>query len=194
MDYRPKLYHYRNGFYRDRRTDILNEIIDRVILPDVGDALLDFLVIREMGKCEYEMVILTKRFNSHDVLFNEIYHLVEDLLMWYDISDFGNFKIRVEGDGNDRGLTYFDLLGWTLSHNRGFREGPNHTHRRYNEVMVHMKEKMKQEQREYNEKMERALGGGRMFYENTDPIDQIVIHKPEKKGFVRKVKDYFLNL
>jgi hypothetical protein len=64
MDYKPKLYHYRNGFYRDRRTDILNEIIDRVILPDVGDALLDFLVIREMGKCEYEMVILTKRFNT----------------------------------------------------------------------------------------------------------------------------------
>ena len=191
MDYRPKLYHYRNGFYRDRRTDILNEIIDRVILPDVGDALLDFLVIREMGKCEYEMVILTKRFNSHDVLFNEIYHLVEDLLMWYDISDFGNFKIRVEGDGNDRGLTYFDLLGWVLRNSRGFRNGPNHTHRRYDEVVVHMKEKMKQEQREYNEKMERALGGGRMFYENTDPI---VIHKPEKKGFVRKVKDYFLNL
>jgi hypothetical protein len=191
MDYRPKLYHYRNGFYRDRRTDILNEIIDRVILPDVGDALLDFLVIREMGKCEYEMVILTKRFNSHDVLFNEIYHLVEDLLMWYDISEFGNFKIRVEGDGNNHPLTYFDLLGWVLRNSRGFRGGTNHTHRRYNEVVEHMNEKMRQERHEYNEKMERALGGGRMFYENTDPI---VIPKPEKKGFVRKVKDYFLNL
>jgi len=191
MEYKPKLYHYRNGFYRDRRTDILNDIIDRVVLPDVGDALLDFLVIREMGKREYEMVVLTKRFNSTEVLFHEIYNLVEDLLMWYDISDFGNFKIRVEGDGNDRGLTYFDLLGWVLRNSRGFRNGPNHTHRRYDEVVVHMKEKMKQEQREYNEKMERALGGGRMFYENTDPI---VIHKPEKKGFVRKVKDYFLNL
>jgi len=191
MEYKPKLYHYRNGFYRDRRTDILNDIIDRVVLPDVGDALLDFLVIREMGKREYEMVVLTKRFNSTEVLFHEIYNLIEDLLMWYDISDFGNFKIRVEGDGNDRGLTYFDLLGWVLRNSRGFRNGPNHTHRRYDEVVVHMKEKMKQEQREYNEKMERALGGGRMFYENTDPI---VIHKPEKKGFVRKVKDYFLNL
>jgi hypothetical protein len=191
MDYKPKLYHYRNGFYRDRRTDILNEIIDRVILPDVGDALLDFLVIREMGKCEYEMVILTKRFNSHDVLFNEIYHLVEDLLMWYDISEFGNFKIRVEGDGNNHPLTYFDLLGWVLRNSRGFRGGTNHTHRRYNEVVEHMNEKMRQERHEYNEKMERALGGGRMFYENTDPI---VIPKPEKKGFVRKVKDYFLNL
>ena len=191
MEYKPKLYHYRNGFYRDRRTDILNDIIDRVVLPDVGDALLDFLVIREMGKREYEMVVLTKRFNSTEVLFHEIYNLVEDLLMWYDISDFGNFKIRVEGDGNDRGLTYFDLLGWVLRNSRGFRNGSNHTHRRYDEVVVHMKEKMKQEQREYNEKMERALGGGRMFYENTDPI---VIHKPEKKGFVRKVKDYFLNL
>jgi hypothetical protein len=53
-----------------------------------------------------------------------------------------------------------------------------------------MKEKMKQEQREYNEKMERALGGGRMFYENTDPI---VIHR-QNQGFVLKVKDYFLNL
>jgi hypothetical protein len=191
MEYKPKLYHYRNGFYRDRRTDILNDIIDRVVLPYVGDALLDFLVIREMGKREYEMVVLTKRFNSTEVLFHEIYNLVEDLLMWYDISDFGNFKIRVEGDGNDRGLTYFDLLGWVLRNSRGFRNGPNHTHRRYDEVVVHMKEKMKQEQREYNEKMERALCGGRMFYENTDPI---VIHKPEKKGFVRKVKDYFLNL
>lgn len=39
--------------------------------------------------------------------------------------------------------------------------------------------------------MKRALGGGRMFCENTDPI---VIHRPEKKGFVRKVKDFFLNL
>jgi len=191
MEYKPKLYHYRNGFYRDRRTDILNDIIDRVVLPDVGDALLDFLVIREMGKREYEMVVLTKRFNSIDVLYHEIYNLVEDVLAWYDISDFGNFKIRVEGDGNDRGLTYFDLLGWVLRNSRGFRNGPNHTHRRYDEVVVHMKEKMKQEQREYNEKMERALGGGRMFYENTDPI---VIPKPEKKGFVRKVKDYFLNL
>jgi hypothetical protein len=137
------------------------------------------------------MVVLTKRFNSTDVLYHEIYNLIEDVLVWYDISDFGNFKIRVEGDGNDRGLTYFDLLGWVLRNSRGFRNGPNHTHRRYNEVVVHMKEKMKQEQREYKEKMERALGGGRMFYENTDPI---VIHKPEKKGFVRKVKDYFLNL
>ena len=191
MEYKPKLYQYRNGFYRDRRTDILNDIIDRVVLPDVGDALLDFLVIREMGKSNYEMVVLTKRFNSTDVLYHEIYNLVEDVLAWYDISDFGNFKIRVEGDGNDRGLTYFDLLGWTLCRNRGFRGGPNHTHRRYNEVMVHMKEKMKQEQREYNEKMERALGGGRMFYENTDPI---VIHRPEKQGFVLKVKDFFLNL
>lgn len=191
MEYKPKLYHYRNGFYRDRRTDILNDIIDRVVLPDVGDALLDFLVIREMGKSNYEMVVLTKRFNSTDVLYHEIYNLVEDVLAWYDISDFGNFKIRVEGDGNDRGLTYFDLLGWALCRNRGFRGGPSHTHRRYNEVMVHMKEKMKQEQREYNEKMERALGGGRMFYENTDPI---VIHRPEKQGFVLKVKDFFLNL
>jgi hypothetical protein len=191
MDYKPKLYHYRNGFYRDRRTDILNEIIDRVILPDVGDALLDFLVIREMGKCEYEMVVLTKRFNSHNVLFNEIYHLVEDLLMWYDISEFGNFKIRIEGDGNNRPLTYFDLLGWVLSYSRGIRGGPNHTHRRYNEVVEHMNEKMRQERHEYNEKMKLALGGGRLFYENTDPI---VIPKPEKKSFIRKVKDYFLNL
>jgi hypothetical protein len=190
MEYKPKLYHYRNGFYRDRRTDILNDIIDRVVLPDVGDALLDFLVIREMGKSNYEMVVLTKRFNSTDVLYHEIYNLVEDLLMWYDISDFGNFRIRVEGDGNDHGLTYFDLLGWTLSHNRGFRGEPSHTHRRYSEVMTHMKEKMKQEQREYNEKMKRALGGGRMFYENTDPI---VIHR-QNQGFVLKVKDYFLNL
>lgn len=190
MEYKPKLYHYRNGFYRDRRTDILNDIIDRVVLPDVGDALLDFLVIREMGHINYEMVVLTKRFNSTDVLYHEIYNLIEDVLVWYDISDFGNFKIRVEGDGNDRGLTYFDLLGWTLSHNIGFREGPNHTHRRYNEVVVHMKEKMKQEQREYNEKMKRALGGGRMFYENTDPI---VIHR-QNQGFVLKVKDYFVNL
>ena len=190
MEYKPKLYHYRNGFYRDRRTNILNDIIDRVVLPDVGDALLDFLVIREMGHINYEMVVLTKRFNSTDVLYHEIYNLIEDVLVWYDISDFGNFKIRVEGDGNDRGLTYFDLLGWVLG-SSGFRNVPNHTHRRYKEVVVYMEEKIKQEQREYNEKMRRALGGGGMFCENTDPI---VIHRPEKKGFVRKVKDYFLNL
>ena len=191
MEYRPKLYQYRNGFYRDRRTVILNEIIDRVILPDVGDALLDFLVIKEMGKWEYEMVVLTKRFNSRDVLFHEIYNLVEDLLIWYDISEFGNFRIRVEGDGNNRDLTYFDLLGWVLRNSRGFRKIPNHTHRRYNQVVEYMNQKMKQEQHEYDKKMKLALGGGRMFLENTDPI---VIHKPEKKGFVRKVKDYFLNL
>ena len=191
MEYRPKLYQYRNGFYRDRRTDILNKIIDRIILPDVGEALLDFLVIREMGKWEYEMVVLTKRFNSRDVLFHEIYNLVEDLLIWYDISEFGNFRIRVEGDGNNRDLTYFDLLGWVLRNSRGFRNGPNHTHRRYNQVVEYMNQKMKQEQHEYDKKMKLALGGGRAFYENTDPI---IIHKPEKKSFIRKVKDYFVNL
>jgi len=188
---KPKLYHYRNGFYRDRRTDILNEIIDRVILPDVGDALLDFLVIREMGKWDYEMVFLTKRFNSRDVLFHEIYNLVEDLLIWYDISEFGNFRIRIEGDGNNSDLTFFDLLGWVLRNNRGFRDAPNHTHRRYHQVVEYMNQQMKQEQHEYDKKMKLALGGGRMFLENTDPI---VIHRPEKKSFVRKVKDYFVNL
>ena len=35
-------------------------------------------------------------------------------------------------------------------------------------------------------------GGGRMFYENTEPIDQKVIHKP--KGFIMKVKEIFVNL
>ena len=40
--------------------------------------------------------------------------------------------------------------------------------------------------------MTRALGGGRMFYENTEPIDQKVIHKP--KGFIMKVKEIFVNL
>jgi hypothetical protein len=191
MNYRPNLYQYRNGFYKDRRTVILNEIIDRVILPDIGDALLDFLVIREMGKWEYEMVVLTKRFNSRDVLFHEIYNLVEDLLIWYDISEFGNFRIRVEGDGHNRDLTYFDLLGWVLRNSRGFRNSPNYTHRRYNQVVEYMNQKMKQEQHEYDKKMKLALGGGRMFLENTDPI---VIHRPEKKSFVRKVKDYFVNL
>jgi hypothetical protein len=78
-----------------------------------------------------------------------------------------------------------------LRNGRGFRNRPNHSHRRYNQVVEYMNQKMKEEQHEYDKKMKLALGGGRAFYENTDPI---IIHKPEKKSFIRKVKDYFVNL
>ena len=196
MEYKRKLHHLRTGFYQDRRTKVLNDIIDRVILPNTGGALLDFLVIRETGIWDYEIVVLTQRFHSQNVLYQEIYNLVEDLLVWYDISDFGNFRIRVVGGGGNNGdLTYFDLLGRVLHNYNGFRSGFNHTHRRYNQVVEYMNQKKKQEQYEYEKKMKLALSGGGLFYENiyknTDPI---VIHKPEKKSFVRKVKDYFLNL
>lgn len=178
---------------QDKRTLMLNDILDNVIGTKAyqkHDVICEFRC-NYPGHDYYFFVKTPRPYTNPEILCESVYHLIESVLVWYDLSDIVNFDIKFE-DGNVRNkCTYYDLAWWGYSRPSPFGEKPSYSNEKLDRIHKWMQRKMYDERKEYQEKMTRALGGGRMFYENTDPI---VIHRPEKQGFVLKVKDYFLNL
>jgi hypothetical protein len=179
---------------QDKRTLMLNDILDNVIGTKAyqkHDVICEFRC--NYPRHDYYFFVKTPRpYTNPEILCESVYHLIESVLVWYDLSDIVNFDIKFE-DGNVRNkCTYYDLAWWGYSRPSPFGEKPSYSNEKLDRIHKWMQRKMYDERKEYQEKMTRALGGGRMFYENTEPIDQKVIHKP--KGFIMKVKEIFVNL
>ena len=121
----------------------------------------------------------------------QVYHTVEKVMDFFDLSDVENFEIKVEEGTRFHKCTYYDLAYWGWDRRSPFGFRPNYSKEKHDKIISYFREKMKAERKEYDEKLKLALGGGRAFYENTDPI---IIHRPENKGIIRNIKEKILNL
>jgi hypothetical protein len=178
----------------DKRTLMLNDILNNIVGVKNYQKHNVFCEFRcNYPGRDYYFFIQTNPYNNSDILCESVYYLIEEVLNWYDLSDIENFEVKFEEGNRRMKCTYYDLAWWGYSRsNSPWGRKPSYSDEKLDRIHKWMQRKMYDERQEYQEKMTRALGGGRMFYENTEPINQKVIHKP--KGFIMKVKEIFVNL
>lgn len=175
---------------QDKRTIMLNNVLNNIF--NVGDWTKHGVTCE--FRCnypgrDYYFYIMTNQYNNPDILWDSIYHLVENVMSWYDLSDIENFEIKVE-EGNRRNkCTYYDLAYWGWDRQSVFGNKPFYSEEKHKRIIKWFREKMRNEEKEYNEKMNRALYGGYGMYKNSDK--QIIV-KP--KTFISKIKNLFVNL
>jgi hypothetical protein len=178
---------------QDKRTIMLNKILNNIVgAKDYQrhDVYCEFRCYAPNH--EYYFIIKTlHQYNNPDILCENVHLLIEQVLDWYDLSDVQNFDVKFDEGGRIHKCTYFDLAWWGY-HRRLMSHGyntPFYSDEKRKKIFEWGKRKMESEKKEYDEKMMRALGGGRAFCDNRDPI---IIHKPE--GFIMRIKNKLVNL
>jgi len=180
-------------YTQDSRTLMLNNILNNVIGAkeyQKHDVICEFRC-NYPGRDYYFFIRTPRPYTNPDILCESVYHLIESVMVWYDLSDITNFDIKFE-DGNNRNkCTYYDLAWWGYSRgNSPWGEKPSYSDEKLDRIHKWVKLKMYNERKEHEEKIKRALSGGRAFYENSDK--KVIIHKPE--GFIMKFKNIFVDL
>lgn len=198
---------YHNDYYSDRITNIFNSLIKITEMDNLGELLQGLFMTKTYDG--YELIFtIRNNYNNPNIMFESILQTTDKLLEWFDITEICNFTILIHiNDYTQRyyKMSYFELFEKILKLGRGydpqtFRMRGDYAiiHPRYERFMRWAGERNSREEREKirwefeKEKQERMLRGGiNMFHESdiTVPIKEM-----ENKGFVRKVKDYFINL
>lgn len=174
----------------DKRTSILNHILNGIIL-NVSERSNVFCEFRcYQPNSQYYLYVKTGRYVNPEILMEQVYHTVEQVMDFFDLSDVENFEIKVEEGTRFHKCTYYDLAYWGWDRRTPFGPKPNYSKEKYNKIVSYFREKMRKEEKEYNEKMNRALYGGSIFLEKSD----YVIPVTKKKGIVRNIKEKVLNL
>ena len=173
----------------DKRTILLNSILN--IILDNTDIHRPFCEFRcYQPKSQYYLYVRTGRYINPEILMDQVYHTVEQVMDFFDLSDIENFEIKDEEGTRIHKCTYYDLAYWGWDRRTPFGPKPNYSKEKYNKIVSYFREKMRKEEKEYNEKMNRALYGGSIFLEKSD----YVIPVTKKKGIVRNIKEKILNL
>jgi hypothetical protein len=178
---------------QDKRTLLLNSVLNNV------------LGVKEYHKhnvyCEfrcnypgrdYYFYIKTNRYLNSEILCENVLFLIEKVLSWYDLSDIENFDIKFEEGNKRHKCTYYDLVCW--GYNRGFSnfgEKLSFSNKKLERAFKWVQRKMYNEKQEHEEKMKKALGGGRVFYENIDTDIKPKGFIP--KGFIVEFKNKFID-
>jgi hypothetical protein len=96
---------------QDNRTLLLNSILRKLI---VNNDNISFKC--EIPGVKYNLTILVPDRNDTTLIWSSIHHIIEEVLIWYDISHIDNFEIKI---GFDRGTyykcTYYDLYVWMVT-------------------------------------------------------------------------------
>lgn len=124
---------YRQEFFyphgQDKRTTRLNKILREIVLGD--------LTVDEKLICKFECevpnqkynfsVSAPNRYNNPEILWEAVYHTLEKVMCWYDLSEIDNFEIKVDDGGFFSKCTYYDLASWGMVRSSIFGIAPNYS-------------------------------------------------------------------
>ena len=111
---------------QDKVTKVIDQILDMSIREYVGlerSMLQDVYFTKYWGWGNYCLVFkMREDYYNLEVLFGSVLESTDDVLIWYDITEFVNFNVYIITPYQTFRLTYLDLLYEyvTMSHSRGF--------------------------------------------------------------------------
>jgi hypothetical protein len=157
----------------------------------------------------YELVFdIRNEYNNPNIMLEAILATADKLLEWFDITEFCNFNILIRINEHYQKcirMTYFELFQKVLTQGSGYdpytfrpRNGMIVIHPRYERFMKWAGQERIRE--EYNkkrmemekERIEMMLGGGRDLFNQSNLV--LPVSKPERKSWIRKVKEKILSL
>jgi hypothetical protein len=109
---------------QDKVTKVIDQILDMSIKQYVGrerSMLQDVYFTKYWGWGNYCLVYKMKEdYDNLEVLFGAVLESTDDVLRWYDVTQFVNFNLYIITPYRTFRLTYFDLLYEyvTMSHSR----------------------------------------------------------------------------
>ena len=191
----------------DRITDIFNNLI-RITGQDNCGELLQGLHMYKTYE-NYELVFdIRNEYRNPNIMLEAILATVDKLLEWFDITEFCNFNILIRINEYVQKcirMTYFELFQKVLTQGSGYdpntfrpRNGMIVIHPRYERFMKWAgQERIREEYEKKRMEMEREriemmLGGGRELFNQSNLV--LPVSKPEKKSWIRKVKEKILSL
>ena len=197
------MYHSRE----DRITNIFNNLIKITEQDKCGELLQGLRMYRTYEN--YELVFdIRNEYRNPNIMLDAILGTTDKLLEWFDITEFSDFNILIRiNEYNQRiiRMTYFELFQKMLTQGSGYdpitfrpRNGMVVIHPRYERFMkwVYQKNIRKEYDKKRieieRERIEMILGGGMdLFYQSNLVLP---VSNPEKKSWVRKIKEKILNL
>jgi hypothetical protein len=182
---------YRQEFFyphgQDKRTTRLNKILREIVL---GNLTVDEKLICKF-ECEvpnqkYNFSIsVPNRYNNPEILWEAVYHTLEKVMCWYDLSEIDNFEIKVDDGGFFSKCTYYDLAGWGLVRSSVFGIAPNYSESKKQKISEWVKVKFEKDRIEYQKQMIR----GYSLLSESDETTTIDRPKGIKK-VINKIKKY----
>ena len=197
------MYHSRE----DRITNIFNNLIKITEQDNCGELLQGLHMYRAYEN--YELVFdIRNEYRNPNIMLDAILGTTDKLLEWFDITEFSDFNILIRiNEYNQKiiRMTYFELFQKMLTQGSGYdpytfrpRNGMVVVHPRYERFMKwayqkNIREEYDKKRIEMNrERIEMMLGGGRdLFYQSNLVLP---VSNPEKKSWVRKIKEKILSL
>ena len=191
----------------DRITDIFNNLIRTTGQDNCGELLQGLHMYKTYET--YELVFdIRNEYRNPNIMLEAILATVDKLLEWFDITEFCNFNILIRINEYVQKcirMTYFELFQKVLTQGSGYdpntfrpRNGMIVIHPRYERFMKWAgQERIREEYEKKRMEMEREriemmLGGGRELFNQSNLV--LPVSKPEKKSWIRKVKEKILSL
>lgn len=197
------MYHSRE----DRITDIFNNLIKITEQDNCGELLQGLRMCKTYEN--YELVFdIRNEYRNPNIMLDAILGTTDKLLEWFDITEFSDLNILIRiNEYNQKiiRMTYFELFQKMLTQGSGYdpytfrpRNGMVVVHPRYERFMKWANQKNIREAYEKKrmeierERVEIMLGGSRVLFYQSNLV--LPVSNPEKKSWVRKIKEKILNL
>ncbi len=146
---------------------------------------------------------MQNEYRNPNIMLEAIMATTDKLLEWFDITEFCNFNILIRINEYTQKcvrMTYFELFQKVLTQGSGYdpytfrpRNGIIVVHPRYERFMrwagqERIREEYEKRRMEVErERIEMMLGGGRDLFNQSSLV--LPVSKPEKKSWVRKIKE-----
>lgn len=138
---------------QDKRTTHLNQILRKIVSSDMDKTTREKVTYSfncEIPNVKYNFTIsVPNRYNNSEILWEAVYHLVENVLVWYDLSEINNFEIKVDEGSFITKCTYYDLAFWGLNRSSVFGHKPNYSEDKYKRIIDWRNDKFNRERHEW---------------------------------------------
>lgn len=100
----------------DKVTRYVNEILERLMKDFEMDGY-SYKFYCETPGSKYNFTFsVNKEWNNIDLLWGAVLQIIDDVMMWFDLSYYGNFNINLRSLNKCLRTTYYELLDWGISY------------------------------------------------------------------------------
>ena len=111
----------RQEFYyphaQDKKTNYLNKLLSSIITKDVIEHGISAEFHAEIPNQKYGFTLKVPRpYNNPDLFWMATFQVIQDVIMWMDLSDFDNFVVKTCQDKSFAKVDYYTLAYWGLKY------------------------------------------------------------------------------
>ena len=111
----------RQEFYyphaQDKKTNYLNKLLSSIITKDVIEHGISAEFHAEIPNQKYGFTLKVPRpYNNPELFWMATFQVIQDVIMWMDLSDFDNFVVKTCQDKSFAKVDYYTLAYWGLKY------------------------------------------------------------------------------